>query len=60
MKPDHDDTQIINLAIGLAGLLVGLISLMVSLHLGGYVIVALLGGGIGAGLTAALISRRCR
>jgi hypothetical protein len=30
---------------------------MVSLHLGSYVIVALLSAGIGAGLAAALISR---
>jgi hypothetical protein len=51
MKPDHD-LRIINLVIGLAGLLVGLIGLMVSLHLSGYVIVALLSGGIGASIPA--------
>lgn len=60
MKPDHDDMQAINLAIGISSLFVGLISLMVSLHLGSYVIVALLGAGIGSGLTAALILRRRR
>ncbi|HEY0278662.1 MAG TPA: hypothetical protein VGC32_10385 [Solirubrobacterales bacterium] len=34
MKSEHNDTQ----TIGLAGLLIGLVSLMVSLHLGGYVV----------------------
>lgn len=53
MKSDHDDTRIISLA----GLLVSLIGLMVSLHLGGYVVVALLSAGTGAAATVALISR---
>ncbi len=60
MKPDNDDTRISDRAIGLAGLLVGLISLMASLHLGPYVIVAFVSAGAGAGVTAALLLRRRR
>jgi hypothetical protein len=56
MKSEHNDTQI----IGLAGLLIGLVSLMVSLHLGGYVIVALVSAGIGTGVGVTLASRRRR
>lgn len=58
MKTDRDDTRNISLVLNLASLLVSLVSLMVSMHLGGYVIVALFSAGIGAGLAAAaLISR---
>jgi hypothetical protein len=53
MKSDRDDSRIISLA----SLLVGLIGLMVSLHLCGYVVVGILGGGIGAATTVALTSR---
>jgi hypothetical protein len=53
MKSDHDDNRIISLA----SLLVSLIGLMVSLHLAGYVVVALISAGAGAAAAVALISR---
>jgi hypothetical protein len=56
MNSDHDDSRIISLA----GLLLSATSLMVSLHLGGYVIIALVGAGIGVGVGVVLPSRRRR
>jgi hypothetical protein len=54
MKSNHDDTQ----TIGIAGLLLSLVSLMVSLHLGGYFVVAVASAGIGVAVGVALTSKR--
>jgi hypothetical protein len=60
MKIDYDDPVIqigiAGLAVGIASLILGSISLMVTLRLGGYLIVALISATIGAAAAAVLTS----